>query len=73
MGFRFGFAGQRAVLQEQRLTVEAIELLLAVAVEFCREVVGAYARGKIGGRAHERMACLNTQQTYVAGTEVGQG
>ena len=44
MGFGFGFAGQRAVLQRQGMADKAVESALAVATVSLGETVGAHPR-----------------------------
>jgi hypothetical protein len=47
MGFEFGFAVRLAVLRNQALAGKAIESLLAGAVEFLGQAVGAPASGNV--------------------------
>ena len=60
MGFGFGFAVQRAVLQQPGLAEKSVELVLATATESFGQAAGAHPGGEIGGRAHEGLACVNT-------------
>jgi hypothetical protein len=60
MGFEFGFAVRWVVRRDQAVAGKAIESLLAGAVEFLGQTVGAPASGKVRECAHEIAACLNT-------------
>jgi hypothetical protein len=44
MGFGFGFAGQRAVMQRQVMADKAVESALAVAVVFLGQTEEAHSR-----------------------------
>ena len=59
MGFRFGFAGLSAALQDQGVAGKGIESLWAVGVEYPGQAVGAPMSGKVSECAHEIVACLN--------------
>jgi hypothetical protein len=48
MGFEFGFALRWVVLRDHAVAGKAIESLLAGAVEFLEQTVGAPASGKVG-------------------------
>ena len=48
MGFEFGFALWWVVLRDHAVAGKAIESLLAGAVEFLVQTVGAPASGKVG-------------------------
>ena len=47
MGFEFGFAVRWLVLRDQDVVGKAIESLLAGAVEFLEQTLGAPASGKV--------------------------